>query len=324
MAHAAAGHAGEREDAADGESADEPPGRCVSATGCKVNCQKPHIQDGNAYGCGHCVPCRVKKRREWTHRMMLEAAQYKDNTFCTLTYADEMLPEDMCVGPHIIQSFLKRLRKTSPKLRYFASGEYGDIAGRPHYHLALFGYPNCYNSRTQQLFQTCCAPCQNVKKAWGKGAIELAPLEPGSMAYVAGYINKKMTKKDDPRLEGRLPEFARMSLRPGIGYGLMHDLASTLMEYELDVSLVDVPIVLQHGKLQYPLGRYLRRSLRKMLGRDPNTPKEALDAAREKLRPLREDAYNHSKPFKTAILENSLGRRIQIEARQKRQRKTHL
>ncbi|UDN67563.1 replication initiator protein [robinz microvirus RP_45] len=288
-----------------------------------MNCHKPHIQDGNAFGCGHCVPCRVKKRREWTHRMMLEAAQYKDNCFVTLTYAPEELPEDLSVSPRVVQLFLKKLRKNADKFRYFAAGEYGDVSGQPHYHLALFGYPSCLFGITRQR-PYCCIPCEAVKNAWGKGHVMLGTLEPKSMAYVAGYINKKMTKHDDPRLEGRLPEFARMSLRPGIGYGIMHDLASTLMEYELDVSLVDVPVVLAHGKLHYPLGRYLRRSLRKMLGRSPNTPIEALNAQKEKLQPLREAAYYSSTPFKTAILENSLGRRIQIEARQKRQKKASL
>lgn len=141
------------------------------------------------------------------------------------------------------------------------------------------------------------------------------------MAYVAGYVTKKMTKKDDPRLEGRHPEFARMSLRPGIGYGMLFDVASTILEHNLEVQMVDVPMVLQHGKIQYPLGRYLRRNLRKLIGRSPDTPRQALDAQKEKMRPLREAAFNDSLPFRSAILENSLGRRIQITARANRSKK---
>jgi len=125
-----------------------------------------------------------------------------------------------------------------------------------------------------------------------------------------------MTRDTDPRLEGRRPEFARMSLRPGLGLGMMHDLASTLMELGYD--RVDVPAVLSHGRTHYPLGRYLRRKLRGLIGRSENAPEEALRAYAKELQPLREAAFNASIPFKTAVLEKSEGRRIQIEARYKR------
>lgn len=144
------------------------------------------------------------------------------------------------------------------------------------------------------------------------------------MAYVAGYINKKMTRASDPRLEGRRPEFARMSLRPGLGLGMMHDLASSLMEHSLEKTLVDVPAVLAHGRTNYPLGRYLRRKLRTFIGREANAPEEALSASKERLRPLREAAFLASKPFKTAILEASEGRRIQIETHYRRRNRRSL
>jgi len=255
--------------------------------------------------------------------MMLEAAQHGDNAFVTLTYSPENLPSDRSVCPREMQLFLKRLRKTSPKLRYFGCGEYGDTSRQPHYHLALFNHPTCHfgMSRYSKTSEYCCAACDNVAKAWGKGHVFLGTLNPQSMAYIAGYVTKKMTKKDHPDLEGRHPEFARMSLRPGIGHGMMFDLASTILEHNLERNLIDVPMVLQHGKYQYPLGRYLRRNLRKLIGRHPDTPRQALDAQKEKLRPLRETAYANSTPFRTAILEKSLGRRIQIQAKALRSKK---
>lgn len=246
--------------------------------------------------------------------MMLEAAQYGDNAFITLTYAPENLPEDMSVTPRICSLFIKRLRfLSSHSFRYFACGEYGDQSGHPHYHLALFNFPGCLyvNTRHRTSTGTCCPVCEMVSQAWKLGRIEVGTLTPQSMAYVAGYLNKKMTRDTDPRLEGRRPEFARMSLRPGIGLGLMHDLASTLMELGTD-NMLDVPTVLAHGRKQLPLGRYLRRKLRTFIGRDPNTPPEALAAYKKTLQPLREAAFNSSTPFKTAILEASLGKRIQL------------
>jgi len=143
------------------------------------------------------------------------------------------------------------------------------------------------------------------------------------MAYVAGYINKKMTRPDDFRLEGRAPEFARMSLKPGIGYGMMHEVASTIMELKLDEKLSDVPATLQHGPTQYPLGRYLRRSLRALIGRDKNAPQQTLDEYKAQLQPLREAAFNNSISLQTEVLKASEGKRIQIEARAKLKRKRH-
>lgn len=252
--------------------------------------------------------------------MMLEASLHGDNSFVTLTYSEENLPSDNSVNPAEVSNFIKRLRKGGSKIRFFAVGEYGDNTGRPHYHLSLFGFAACYWGGTRKQ-DVCCDRCEIIKAVWKKGNIFVAGLEEKSMAYVAGYINKKMTKDDDPRLEGRRPEFARMSLKPGIGYGMMHEVASALMEHDLEKQLLDVPMTLRHGNIQYPLGRYLRRSLRAMIGRDKNASQEALEQQKEELQALRKAAYDSSTPLREAVLEQSLGRRIQISARYARKKK---
>lgn len=105
--------------------------------------------NGQAFGCGQCLPCRVNRRRIWTHRIMLEAAQYHDNSFVTLTYDEEKLPVDLSVTPRTLQLFMKRLRKVYPnRIRYFGVGEYGDQTMRPHYHLALFNFASCARGQT--------------------------------------------------------------------------------------------------------------------------------------------------------------------------------
>lgn len=291
------------------------------------NCHRPLMMNGQAFGCGQCLPCRINRRRIWTHRIMLEASQYSDNAFVTLTYDDEHLPADMSVSPRVVQLFMKRLRKKWPtKIRYFACGEYGDQTMRPHYHLAVFNLPPCERgiTRFSKTGQSCCAICDVIKEAWGMGNIMIGTLEPKSIAYIAGYIVKKMTKPDDYRLEGRLPEFARMSLRPGIGLGMMDELASTLLEHKLDDKMIDVPTSLQHGKNKWPLGRYLRRRLRARIGREENAPLETIRQAQEKMQPLREIAWNTDKPLKEVYLKSTEGRRIQIEARERRKRKVIL
>lgn len=223
---------------------------------------------------------------------MLEAAQHGDNCFATLTYDDEHLPEGGSLEPKHTQDWLKRLRKSVEplKIRYYLVGEYGDETQRPHYHVALFNLPSCLHGQTLAYRPTCCARCATVQSSWPYGKVYLGTLEADSAQYISGYVTKKMTRKDDDRLGGRYPEFCRMSLRPGIGADAMHEVASVLMEYQLDTSQADVPAALRHGPRQLPLGRYLRRKLRTMVGKDEKAPDEVIEQYQEELRPLHEAA----------------------------------
>lgn len=102
-----------------------------------------------------------------------------------------------------------------------------------------------------------------------------------------------------------------MSLRPGLGAGMMHDIASTLMEHSLEKVLNDVPVSLAHGSTFYALGRYLRRYLRRAIGRSPNAPPHK----DEVMQALRIFAFDNSRPLKEVVLAASEGKRIQIEHR---------
>lgn len=211
---------------------------------------------------------------------MLECTQHSDNCFVTLTYSDEHLPALNSLTPKDLQNFLKRFRKKiSPLLvRFYAVGEYGDTTQRPHYHLAIFGYPSCLHggSRYTKTRKNCCEPCDTIRDAWGLGLVHVGTLTTNSAQYIAGYVTKKMTSKSDPRLNGRHPEFARMSLRPGIGADAMHEVASTLMTFNLDTLQGDVPSALRTGSRLLPLGRYLRRRLRKLVGKEEKAPASEL------------------------------------------------
>lgn len=211
---------------------------------------------------------------------MLEALKSTDNAFVTLTYADEQLKwvrkGSSCVAslvPVHLQRWLKRLRKAvSPmRVRFFAVGEYGDQTFRPHYHAALFGYKTCLfgMSRYTKNKISCCVQCDIIRDTWGIGNTFLGTLEERSAQYIAGYCLKKMTSVTDVRLQGRYPEFARMSLRPGIGGEAVADVARALVNVPLEG---DVPSGLRHGSKVLPLGRYLRRRLRVALGRDIYEP----------------------------------------------------
>lgn len=137
-----------------------------------------------------------------------------------------------------------------------------------------------------------------------------------------------MTRFDDPRLGNRHPEFARMSLKPGIGAGVLEAVAATITRYNLLTPQGDVPVTLRHGDLEWPLGRYLRKQLRKKLGLNEKSP-ETLSAAaahaayhspeNSNMRAVQEAARSDSKnpSVKYHLLKASEGARLQLAARHK-------
>lgn len=152
---------------------------------------------------------------------------------------------------------MKRFRRAifPRKCRFYLVGEYGDQTNRPHYHVALFN--------TSRL------DASIIEATWTHGFVHVGDLTPSSAQYLCGYVTKKLTAKDDPRLLGRHPEFARMSNRPGIGADAMAIVGEALFnkhvvnQIEIDG---DVPSSLSHGRRSLPLGRYLRQKLRDYVG----------------------------------------------------------
>lgn len=211
-------------------------------------------------GCGQCLPCRVNRRRVWTARQVLESYMHPANAFVTLTYDNDHLPEKGSLVARDTQLWLKRFRKEldrqfDVKVRFFLCGEYGDQTWRPHYHASLFGV----GMEVSDL----------VRSTWAKGHVMVTEFNETTAAYTAGYVVKKLTDKSDLRLEGRAPEFCRMSNRPGIGAKAMEVIRdAVLTDAGLDEYLKtgDVPMKLQMGRRSMPLGRYLREKLRQEVG----------------------------------------------------------
>lgn len=209
-----------------------------------------------------------------------------------------------------MQLFLKRIRSSlSVPVRFFAVGEYGDLTWRPHYHLSLFG--------------TGIESASLVQKCWDKGFTYTSEFNQTTAQYVAGYVVKKMTSEDDPRLGYRHPEFARMSLRPGIGHGAITQLSTMLSRFATD-HMQDVPHFLKMGTEQsIPLGRYLRKKLREAQGFTPEYTqalKDGFNVQRtQEMRALLEAELlrDRSVSIRQAFQKSVLGRIRQIEAREK-------
>lgn len=165
-----------------------------------------------AIPCGGCLGCRTARAREWTVRCTLEQQDHEVTSWCTLTYDESHKPPTL--QPHHVSEWLKRLRsRVKPtKVRFFASGEYGEQTQRPHYHALLYGLP---------------ADCEETQNAWPHGYVRTDPITPAAIAYVAGYNAKKIgwrltdrEEKVDPdtgEIYQYQPPFIRMSRNPGIG-----------------------------------------------------------------------------------------------------------
>lgn len=206
----------------------------------KFNNRGPYLLSHIQIPCGQCIDCRLQRSRNWADRCMLEQNQYTSNYFVTLTYDPEHLPfahgVDLITGeliqvgvlqPKDLQDFMKRLRITWQRkfghdnIRFFACGEYGEAKQRPHYHLIIFNFPISdlkfsHNSkRDKPIYYS-----EEIEKIWGKGIITVQDVTWETCAYTARYIMKKQTglgAKDFYKLSGRVPEFVRMSRKPGIG-----------------------------------------------------------------------------------------------------------
>lgn len=253
---------------------------------------------------------------------MLEAGLNADNAFLTLTYEKDPVSLEPLDHRRFMDALRKRLAPL--KIRFYMVGEYGEKNDRPHFHYIIFGYPSCRSNSSNRLDCRCVA-CRPIAEVWGKGLIKNLPVEIGSCRYVARYVVKKMTRFDDPRLKSNMhPEFSRMSLKPGIGYGALKRVAHVISRYDLLTPEGDVPVTLRHGTTQWPLGRYLRKKLRKELGLNEQAPSvlSAMGAFRafnsaenQEMRALQKTAIANQTSLKEELLKASEGRRAQIKRR---------
>lgn len=278
-------------------------------------------------GCGQCVFCRVNRARLWAHRIELESFLHADSCFVTLTYDDAHIPVGGNLEPSDGQAWLKRLRaRVYPaKIRFYYAGEYGSTTSRPHYHAVLFGYPSCFfgRSRYRLGMKNCCPVCDLVRDTWGNGKVELGDLNPKTAQYVCKYVSKVNTVEEEAFLDGRRREFARMSLRPGIGAGAIAQVAKSFSGHIAGDYLSrygDVPSSLLHGKKSRPLGRYLVSKLRKAVGiADGKTPPAAAEAYARELRDVcRSNTVlpeNSQKSLKEIVLDLNAQKRNNMLAR---------
>lgn len=168
-----------------------------------------------------CVGCVEEYSRAWAVRAWHEASLSEANAFVTLTYSEEFVPSGLIHRD--FQLFIKRLRKylsegvgQAQRVRYLMCGEYGSVNDRPHFHVLIFGFdfPDrvLWSERSGvKLYRS-----ELLDKLWMKGFASVGDLTFESASYVARYTGKKAANVDRDYGDRR-PEYAKMSLKPGIG-----------------------------------------------------------------------------------------------------------
>lgn len=158
----------------------------------------------NQLPCGKCIGCRTDHATDWAHRAQYEAAQWSNNVFLTLTYDDAHLPEGGHLSPRDLRNFIKRLRQAARRRvrrreptitsiqptgpRYLASGEYGEINLRPHFHLLLFNRSFTDAKKVGKDL----SESATVTRLWKLGGHRLGQATPAAANYVAQYSLKKL------------------------------------------------------------------------------------------------------------------------------------
>lgn len=196
--------------------------------------------------CGTCIGCRKSRAREWALRCQLELAEHTDATWVTLTYAPEYVPRTL-VPDHLSKFMfeLRRFWRRRRKVRFFASGEYGEQTERPHYHAVVYSVPQDHYC---------------LQDLWPFGHVRSDPVTPQTIAYTAGYCSKKVGWKLDAgeRIDyetGEVydfqPPFIKMSRRPGIGSNARKRYPASWRELAIYNGLpIPVPRYLHQGWLE--------------------------------------------------------------------------
>lgn len=154
---------------------------------------------------------------------MHEAKMHRYNSFVTLTYKPEKLPEHGQLVKRDVTRFLKRTLRAlvkgrgqflcatttatigrshgatphtpaTPTFRYYYAGEYGEQFHRPHFHICMFGLDfadKIYLARTPTKNRLYRSP--TLEKLWTDGFSSIGEVNFETAAYVARYVMKKIT-----------------------------------------------------------------------------------------------------------------------------------
>lgn len=203
--------------------------------------------------CGYCLNCRKDKQNYYIDRANYEYCHRLTASFVTFTYSDIWLPKlavtDSFGSPIFdVEDGEKKLRVSldysdlvhfidsirhyivshpeiqgvlcQPDFSYLYCGEYGDMFGRPHFHVLFFGLDFAYCKKL-------------IFDRWQFGFIDCLPLLDGGIRYVCKYMDKQ-TFGVQAEYAFDLKGIARPRIRmsKGFGKGLLLDNAKDIVDHD--------------------------------------------------------------------------------------------
>lgn len=201
------------------------------------------------FPCGKCIGCQQSRQRAWALRITHEAQINPPSCFITLTYNEPCYPS---LNPQDFKAFIRRVVAAYGPTRYFMAGEYGSLNGRPHFHSILFGRDFARSYPVSGSGEATVYASPDLSRLWPHGFSSISGVTLQSARYVAKYTVKTARTSASHSLDpftGELiplvPEFARMSRRPGIG-------AAWFDKYWRDVYAARDGVCLQDGVVVPP------------------------------------------------------------------------
>lgn len=226
--------------------------------------------------CGKCLKCLIKRKAQWSFRMVEEQRMSFSSYFVTLTYEDKYLPwgdgkssvnindhkefisklkesekpKNLALRPGISAEELKRANnniKETGRLKYYGVSEYGDLKGRIHWHYILFNVrdiDNIINAWTVTLRDS----EGNKYNGSPKGKVQIDECNVNTIDYVLKYMVKDHSGQE---YETRSKERSFMS--KGLGIGYVND---EFIDY---INRVDGNTVMNQRGREIPLPRYYRK-----------------------------------------------------------------
>lgn len=143
---------------------------------------------------------------------------HQKNSFITLTYNDEHLPENGSLDVKVWQAFANKLKKAIGPFRFVHVGEYGDEGNRPHYHALIFGH-NFDEDRAlwkedptngRRYYRSA-----KLAKLWPAGFHDIQDLSREAANYVCQYAIKKIYGTSAEAEERREKRYQRVSFETG-------------------------------------------------------------------------------------------------------------
>jgi len=210
--------------------------------------------------CGKCLKCLIKRKAQWSYRMVEELNNSFSAYFVTLTYDDKHITRtDLgnTINPQDHKDFIANLKEyetseilnyrpyspeeiyrkdnkipESGKLKYYGVSEYGGKTGRSHWHYILFNIRDT----------------TSINLAWTYGRVQIDDCNINTIDYVLKYMVKDQSTED---YENRVKEKSYMS--KGIG------LSAMTKNMESYIKAPEANMVLNQRGQRVALPRYYRK-----------------------------------------------------------------